>query len=298
MRERSGHEALGAGIMVLTMALYTANDTIVKLLGKAMPLGAIITYRGVLILVITLALILVLPGHGPGALKWLGSRAVIIRSLWDTAVTILYLTALMHMPIANILAIMNLSPLAIIPLAAWLQGERPGARRVIAVITGFAGALFVVRPGTEGFGLWALAAFLAMLGVAGRDLSTRGIPSGAPALVVALGNVILVQVLGMAMLFFAPYPAPSDAEWMALSACALFLGLAYVLIIVAVRIAPVSKTAVWRYSIVLWGVLAGWLAFGQVPDAPALFGIALILASSLYVSFREWRDREKENPAV
>jgi len=280
------------------MALYTANDTLVKLLGAAMPLGQIISLRGLLILLIGLALIAVLPGHGPASLKWLGNRGVIIRSIWDTAVTILYLTALMHMPIANILAIMNLSPLAIIPLAAWLLGEKVGARRIAAVIAGFLGALLVVRPGTEGFNIWALLAFLAMLGVAGRDLATRNIPPKAPALVVALGNIIMVQILGMALWAFQPSHPPTDAQWMALAACALFLGLAYVLIIVAVRIAPVSKTAVWRYTIVLWGVLAGWLVFGQMPDAPAFAGIALIVASSLYVSYREWREAEREDPAT
>ncbi len=276
--------------MALTMALYTANDALVKMLGESLPLGAIISLRGAMIMALILALILAVPGHGPASLRWLGNRAVLIRSAWDTAVTILYLTALLHMPIANILAIMNLSPLAIIPLAAWRLGEAVGPRRILAVMAGFTGALLVVRPGTEGFNIWALLAFLAMLGVAGRDISTRHIPANAPALVIALGNILMVQALGLLLWALAPAGSwPQPHQWLMLAGCALFLGAAYVLIIVVVRIAPVGKTAVWRYSIILWGVLAGWLAFGQIPDTCALAGIALILASSLYVSLRKAR---------
>ncbi len=284
---------LGPALMVLTMALYVANDTLVKLLGREMSLGAIISLRGFLILLLMFALLFLLPGHGWRSLKWLREPSVLVRSLWDTAVTFLYLSALLHMPIANILAIMNLSPLIIMPLAAWKLGERIGPRRLLAVAAGFAGALLVVRPGPEGFDAWAIPAFLAMAGVAVRDISTRSIPTSAPSLVVALSNVLLVQVAGLALWAMTPSPLPDAGQWLMLAGCALFLGSAYVLIVVAVRIAPVSATTAWRYSIIFWGVLAGWLAFGELPDALTLTGIAIILASSFYASLRQ----AKRDPA-
>jgi len=294
MRAKSHTHVLGPALMVLTMALYVANDTLVKLLGREMPLGAIISLRGFLILGFMLVVLLLLPGHGVRSLKWLREPSILVRSLWDTAVTFLYLFALLHMPIANILAIMNLSPLVIMPLAAWRLGERIGPRRILAVAAGFAGALLVVRPGPAGFDGWAVLAFLAMAGVAARDISTRGIPSGAPSLVVALANVLLVQVAGLGLWAFTPSAPPDAEQWLMLAGCALFLGSAYVLIVVAVRIAPVSSTSAWRYSIIFWGVLAGWLVFGELPDAPALAGIAIILASSLYASLRQ----AKRDPAA
>ncbi len=278
---------LGSALMVLTMALYVANDSLVKLLGREMPLGAIISLRGMLILFLMLAMLFLLPGHGWRSLKWLREPSILVRSLWDTAVTFLYLFALLHMPIANILAIMNLSPLVIMPLAAWKLGERMGPRRILAVAAGFCGALLVVRPGPDGFDGWAVLAFLAMAGVAARDISTRSIPAGAPSLVVALANVLLVQVAGLGLWAMSPSPLPDTEQWIMLAGCALFLGSAYVLIVVAVRIAPVSSTTAWRYSIIFWGVLAGWLVFGELPDGPTLTGIAIILASSFYASLRQ-----------
>ncbi len=293
MRTKPQTHVLGPALMVLTMALYVANDTLVKLLGREMPLGAIISLRGFLILLLMLAALFLLPGHGWRSLKWLREPSVLVRSLWDTAVTFLYLYALLHMPIANVLAIMNLSPLIIMPLAAWKLGEHVGPRRILAVVAGFAGALLVVRPGPEGFDAWAIPAFLAMAGVAARDISTRSIPSGVPSLVVALANVILVQMAGLSLWAATPSPLPDAEQWLMLAGCAAFLGSAYVLIVVAVRIVPVSSTTAWRYSIIFWGVLAGWLAFGELPDAITLTGIAVILASSLYASLRQ----AKRDPA-
>jgi len=238
-----------------------ANDTLVKLLGQEIPLGAIISLRGFLILFLMLVALLLLPGHGWRSLKWFREPSVLVRSSWDTAVTFLYLFALLHMPIANILAIMNLSPLIIMPLAAWKLGEQIGPRRMLAVAAGFAGALLVVRPGSEGFDGWAALAFLATAGVAARDISTRSIPTGAPSLVVALANVVLVQVAGLTLWAMTPSPLPDPQQWLMLAGCALFLGSAYVLIIVAVRIAPVSSTTAWRYSIIFWAYWpGGWLS--------------------------------------
>ncbi len=280
---------LAGGLMALTMALYVANDALVKRLGETLPLGGIITLRGLMVIAGMVLLLLLLPGHGPGALRWVLRRAVLHRAAWDTTVTYFYLFALLHMPIANVLAIMNLSPLAILPLAAWRLGERVSARDWLAVAIGLAGALLVVRPGPEGFNPWALSAFLAMLGVAGRDIVTRGLPAGASSLAVALSNVLLIQIVAVPLWLWQSGGAPvlpQGGEWPMLAGAALFLGAAYVLIVVTVRLAPLSVTSVWRYTIVLWGVLAGWLVFGEWPDALTWLGIALIVAGSLHATLR------------
>ena len=285
-RSHSRAALLGPALMVVSMAFYVANDATVKLLGRALPLGQLVSVRGFMMIALLLALVLVLPGHGPRALKWLAHRSVLVRSGWDTFVTFTYLFALMHMPIANILAIMNLSPLVILPLAAWRLGERLKLADVMAVLAGLVGALLVVRPGPEGFNWWAVAAFLAMLGVAARDMSTRHIPAAAPSLVVALANICMVQVAALALWAIQGGERISPGQWAGLALAALFLSAALFTIVLAVRAAPLSITAPWRYSIIVWGVLAGWLAFGEWPDTLTLLGIAVIIASSLYATFR------------
>ena len=285
---------LGPALMALSMALYVANDATVKFLGSSvgdtlggsLPLGAIIVWRGVFIITLLLVLILLLPGHGPRALRWTLRKPVLIRSAWDAAVTFCYLAALMHMPLANILAIMNLSPLLILPLAAWRLGEPLRAADMLAVLAGLIGAWLVVRPGPEGFNAFALLALAAATAAALRDISTRHIPADAPTLSVTLSNMLLVQAGGLLLWLTHPALPASTAQWGLLALAAMLLGGAIATLIASVRIAPLRISAPWRYSIIIWGVLAGWLVFGHVPDAFTMLGIGIILASSLHATLR------------
>ena len=160
---------------------------------------------------------------------------------------------------------------------------------MLAVAAGLIGALIVVRPGPEGFNAWSLLAFLATLGIAARDVSTRAIPPEAPALVVTLANMLMVQLVAV-FWWLAEGSAPmTGADWTGLTLAALLLSAAILMLVLAVRAAPLPKTAPWRYSIIIWGVLAGWLVFGELPDALTLLGIGVIIASSLYATLREVR---------
>ena len=279
----------GRALMVGSMAPYVANDAVMKLLGARLPIGQMLFVRGLFMIALLLALVLLWRGHGAASLRWLTNRAVLVRSGWDTFVTFAYLTALMHMPIANILAIINLAPLFILPLAARRLEERFRATDLLAVAAGLAGAWLVVRPGPEGFNAWALLALLATLGIAARDVSTRAIPPEAPALVVTLANILMVQAASAAWWLAEgsrPMDTP-DAGMLALAAG--LLAAAILALVLAVRAAPLPKTAPWRYSIIIWGVLAGWLVFGEWPDGLTLLGISIIIASSLYATLRETR---------
>ncbi len=279
----------GRVLMAASMAFYVANDAVMKLLGARLPIGQMLLLRGAMMIALLLALVLFWRGLGMASLKWLGHRAVLMRSGWDTFVTFAYLTALMHMPIANILAIINLAPLFILPLAARRLGERFRMADTLAVAAGLIGAIIVVRPGPEGFNAWSLLALLATLGIAARDVSTRAIPPEAPALVVTLANMLMVQFVAI-FWWLAEGSAPmKGGDWAGLALAALLLSAAILMLVLAVRAAPLPKTAPWRYSIIVWGVLAGWLAFGELPDGLTLLGIGVILASSLYATLREVR---------
>jgi drug/metabolite transporter (DMT)-like permease len=279
----------GRALMVASMALYVANDAVMKLLGGRLPLGQMLFLRGLFMIALLLALVLPWRGLGAGALKWITHRAVLVRSGWDTLVTFAYLTALMHMPIANILAIINLAPLFILPMAARRLGERFRAADMLAVAAGLLGALIVVRPGPEGFNAWSLLAFFATLGIAARDVSTRAIPAQAPALVVTLANMLMVQAVAAVWWLMEGSAAVSATDWAMLALAAGLLSMAVLMLVLAVRAAPLPKTAPWRYSIIIWGVLAGWLVFGELPDALTLLGIGIIIASSIYATLREVR---------
>ena len=79
---------------------------------------------------------------------------VVIRSFADIGASVLFLSALFHMPLANLTAILQFLPLVIALGAALFFNETLGWRRLSAIIFGFVGMGLIVRPGGEGFGLF------------------------------------------------------------------------------------------------------------------------------------------------
>jgi S-adenosylmethionine uptake transporter len=166
-------------------------------------------------------------------------------------------------------------------------------RRISAVIAGFLGVLLVVKPASSDFNAYALYALAAMFSVALRDIVTRRIPSDVPAVLVAFSNASAIAAFGAFYAAFEGLEPLEPFEAGVLMACALLLAAAYTFMVLAVRLADVSLTAPFRYTIILWSLLAGFLVFGDVPDPLAFLGIALIAGSGLYTLVRERQLRRR-----
>ena len=140
----------GALYMNVAMAAFTLNDTAMKAATQTVPLFEAIALRG---LVTTIGLVLL--GLAIGGLQFRlpaqDRQVVIIRSLAEIAGTVLFLMALMHMPLANLSAILQALPLAVTLAAALVFGETIGWRRMTAILVGFVGVLIIIRPGPDGF---------------------------------------------------------------------------------------------------------------------------------------------------
>ena len=145
MPSQTPAQPLRAGLyMVIAMACFILNDSCIKIIGTTLPLGQIITIRGVLS-VLVVALICAHQGV-LGSLPTLFTPKVLARSLLDVAGTFLFLTALMHMPLANLTAILQSVPLAVVLVSVIFLKEKVGMRRTVAIVTGFLGVLLIVRP--------------------------------------------------------------------------------------------------------------------------------------------------------
>jgi drug/metabolite transporter (DMT)-like permease len=185
--------------------------------------------------------------------------------------------------LADITAILLVSPLLITAGSAVLLKESVGWRRWLAVMAGLAGMLLVVKPGGTAFGTAsALAMFCAVL-VAVRDLYTRMIGAEVPGPVLAQGAAIGTVVGGGLMSLVTPWAAFDMKTVLYLALAALFV----VTVIMAFRLGETSLVSPFRYTAIIWAAVAGFLVFGDVPDAAAFAGIALIMASGLYTLHRE-----------
>jgi drug/metabolite transporter (DMT)-like permease len=286
------HPALGGLVMSAAMVCFIVNDTLTKLLTHDILIGQFIFLRGVFATAFMFGLV-VAGGH-LAMTAYAFDRRVLARAALDLLATGLFIAALYHMPLPNLTAVLQAVPLTATLLAVVFLGEKVSARRLAAIAVGFAGVLLVVRPGGDGFTAYSLLGAAAMLCVTVRELVTRRIHFHIPAAVVAFSTTVLVTA-GGAIWTLAEGFQPLSATGMAkVAGAAAFLTAAQYLAVMALRIGTVSQTAPFRYTIIVWALIAGWLVFGDVPDGLALGGIALIVATGLYAMWQSQRELARE----
>ncbi len=277
----------GRGILVMmaAMAGFILNDMLVKLASDALPLGEIIVVRSFFVFLLLGGLIYLQSGFS--TLAGLREKAVTVRILGEIGATVLYLTALFRMPIANATAILQVLPLVVTAGSAVFLGEHVGWRRWTAIACGFVGVLVIVRPGLAGFDNWSLVALAAVLFMALRDLATRRMSAHVSTLAVAWLTSIAVGVLGLLIAPFEEWQPISATNLMLLVGAAGFILLAYIFIIMAMRSGDIAVIAPFRYSIVLWAILIGYFVWGDIPDVLTQLGIAVLVGTGIYTVVRE-----------
>ena len=272
--------------MATAMAAFTINDAITKAVSAEMNFGQVMLVRGLFAIVLIAALAVHQRALRP--LRTLMTMAVVLRVAGEIGATILFLAAIVNLPLANTTAILQVLPLAITLGAALTFGEPVGWRRWLAIAAGFIGVLIIVRPGVEGFNQFSLFALISVIFCAIRDLATKRIPASIPSLFVTLVTTVSVTIAGAAIL--APlggWTPPSGRALALLAFTAILLLTGYQCIIMALRTGDISAVAPFRYSALLWAMLLGYLVFGDVPDAMMVSGAAIIVASGLYAFYRE-----------
>lgn len=276
----------GAGLMMLSMAAFTFNDTAIKALGDSVPLAQAIFLRGVM----STALIYLAARHLGGIRLNLPRRdwaLIILRSLADLGATFLFLAALMRMPLANLTAILQALPLTVALAAALVFGEPLGWRRLAAIAIGFLGVMLIVRPGPEGFDIHAFYALGAVGFVTIRDLAARRLSPATPSMTVALvGAAVIMLASGVlsAMQGWQPV-AGTSLGLLALAAVFIFAG--YLASVMTMRVGEIGLVAPFRYTGLIWALIMGWLVFGDWPTALTLLGAAIVVATGLFTLLRE-----------
>lgn len=291
---RENDSRRGILFMLLAMAAFVVNDTFVKLASEAFPPGQIIFLRG-LVATPFLALLAWRGGvwERPSLLR---HRMVTIRTVSEMGATALYVSALLHMPLANASAIMLLVPLVVTAGAAVLLHEHVGLRLWLAVALGFLGVLLIVRPGASGFDVWALVALASVAFVAARDLSSRSLPRNVPTLGVTALSSVAVLAIGAGMGVFEDWAPIWQAELLHVCLAAVLLSCAYILIVLAMRAGAVAIVSPFRYSIMLWAVLVQVVVFATWPDMLTLLGSAILIATGIY-AFRLERIHASVRPS-
>lgn len=272
--------------MCLSMAAFTVNDTFMKDVTRTLPLYQAIALRGV-ISVAGLGLLALATGGFRYRLSGKDGWLILLRSLADVASTLLFLTALLHMPLANLSAIMQALPLAVTLAAALVYGDRIGWRRMTAILVGFAGVMIIIRPGTEGFDRYALLGLASVAFVVVRDLSVRPMRGQVPSALVALGAAAAVAAMGWIGTAAEGWQPMTGAEGVKILAAGLFLIVGYLSSVTAMRHGDIGLVAPFRYTSLLWAIVLGYAIFGNLPDGWTLIGAAIVVAAGIFMLMRE-----------
>ncbi|WP_417415258.1 DMT family transporter [Hoeflea sp.] len=286
----------GALFMSLSMAGFTFNDSIVKLLTDDLNVAQVMFLRGV----VATLLIFLLARHRRALrpLRVLIDPWVGLRLIGEVGGTLTFLIGLSHIPLANASAILQALPLAVTMGAALFLSEPVGWRRWGAILAGFAGVLIIVRPGLEGFSPYALMIVGTVIFAAVRDIATRKINQAIPSLFLSTVTAAAVAVAGLALVWpmggWRPVTAV-DFGFISLAACLVLVG--YQFIIMSMREGEISFIAPFRYTSFIWALLLGMVVFGEYPDAFMITGGVIVIGSGLYTLYRE-RIRSKAKPAT
>ncbi len=279
------------GIIAMTgaMAAFVVNDAMVKYVSQSLPGAQLIFIRGTFATLLLLGI-----AHWMGLLRGPQSRVneilhrpVVIRSALDAAATLVYLTALFHLPLANATAINMATPLFLALIAVLWMGERIGVVRWLAIGLGFVGVLLIVQPRVEGFNGYALLCLFGTLLHAGRDLFTRKIDADMPSLLITLGTAVSVTVLAGLISIFQGWQPVAASHLSLLAAASVFLSGGYYLLIRAMRAGDISLIAPFRYAGLLIALVIGFVVWGEIPNVLAWCGIALMMGAGLYMLHNE-----------
>ena len=230
------------------------------------------------------------PGMVPGspffALASDRPRFQLLRGVALLGSSLLFITGLRYLPIAEASATGFVSPLFVTALSIIFLGERVGMRRWIATAVGLFGVVVILRPGTGAFHAAAFFPIVSALSWASTLIMTRMMSGRDPAITtMTYSSMVGVTILTLLVPFVWVAPTWHDLLLGLLIGVASTLG--QWIVVLAFRYADASVLAPFQYTQLLWVSILGFLVFGELPDVWTVVGAAFIVASGLYTAHRE-----------
>lgn len=288
-----------AVLMVCAMAIIGVIDNFIPHVAQEIGLWQFHFVRALVALPLVASLSLV----GLGRVRPNRWRAVALRSLAVAVSMLFYFSALALMPIAQALAGLFTSPIFILLISVLAMGQRIGPWRVLAVAIGFAGILCVLQPDPDDFDLAVLIPVTAGFFYALGAIATRRFCAGESTVAllfgmwVALGSFGALGLVGLELLPVETATGPDGfvtrgwvwpmwqaAPWVGLQVVGSISGV--FLIIKAYQLGEPSYVGVFEYSVMVFGPLFAWVAFGQPVTGWQMVGIGLIALAGGIIAVR------------
>jgi drug/metabolite transporter (DMT)-like permease len=292
--ERRTEVAPAIVCMLIGAAVLTLNDALIKGLTATYPTGELLFIRGVFVW--PWILLFAMRSGGFASLRIHNIKGQALRGVCVIASAFLFITGLRHLTLADAIAVSFMGPLFITAMAPLILGEKVGWRRWIAVLVGFAGVLFMLRPGSAVL-QWAIIFPLGATICGGfRDLITRRIAGTETTVAVLAVTTTVVLLAGLSTASFIVWVPPRPADIATLAASGALIAVAHTLMIEAFRRGEAALVAPFKYSSLLWATLIGFFMFGELPDPWTIVGAVIIVLAGLYVLHRETQLKRRQWP--
>jgi len=287
--------ARGAMLSLVAFGVYATHDVFIKTLGATYSPIQIVFFS--VLLSFPLATIHLMRERAPSTLVpvhpwWVGMRTV---AAVITSFSAYY--AFSNLPLTQTYAILFATPLIITVLSIPMLGERVRLPRWLAVIVGLIGVFVVLRPGDAELGLGHAAALLAAFTGAFASIVLRKIGAEERPVVVMLYPMVANFVVMGAMLPFVYVPMPIEHLGY-LAIISVFAWIGGRVIIAAYQTGEAAIVAPMQYSQILWAAVYGFVFFNESLDLYTGIGAAIIIASGLFIVFRESRSGTSTNTPV
>ncbi|MEL6887235.1 MAG: DMT family transporter [Pseudomonadota bacterium] len=287
--------AKGAILALIAFGLFSTHDVFIKTLGAIYSPIQIVFFS--VLLSFPLATIMLMRDAKPGTLLPVHPWWMAVRTVGAVVTGVSAFYAFTALPLTQTYAILFATPLLITLLSIPILGETVRLPRWIAVMVGLAGVMVVLRPGTTDLTLGHLAAIVAAFAGAFASIVVRKIGAEERTAVMLLYPMVANFVVMGAALAFVYKPMPAEHLGM-LAIIAVMAWIAARFIIAAYQTGEAAIVAPMQYSQILWATGYGLLFFDETPDFYTAVGAGIIIASGLFIVFRESRGGTSENTPV
>ena len=208
------------------------------------------------------------------------------RGIYEVLTAICFFTGLILLPVAEVYTLLMTNPFFVTIFAFLFLKEKVGIRRWIAVAVGFIGVIFVVNPQNISFNFLYIFPIIAAVFLTIRDIATKGIATKTNSFEIIFITSILMTLFSGIGSFFTEFTFKIN-YLSNLLISSVFLTIAYVFSVLTIFYAPLSLTASSRYSVIVFGMIFGYLILNEIPSTNMVIGATIISLSGLFVIRRQ-----------
>jgi drug/metabolite transporter (DMT)-like permease len=275
---------LGILYMIGATVMFAGSNAVSKWLVETYPFGEILFTRTLVSLLV--CAVVILPASGLAVFRTRRIGAHLLRGVSQGCSQSFIIIALSLIPLASAMAINFSAPLFATLASAWFLKERVGAARWAALAVGFLGVLIITEPGAGTFQLGALFALANAVLYGSVTAGVRGMTATESAATLTMYQMVFLTLFFTLMLPFGfKWPTGLDAVVMMLNGVANALGQYWWTR--ALTLAPASAVGPFYYFMLVWAIILGFLVFGEVPTVSLLIGSGIVVASGLFLLWRE-----------